>query len=224
MALVKCKECGHEISKSAKVCPQCGAKVVRTSIVTKFFVALLGIGLVAAMFNGGGSSSSGSSATTPAKPLTKEEVAKQVDDKLRAMGMKWSYSEDKDEMGRGTIKYAIVKSMNIVNFDFPYQGEQQATLQLRKHPKHGKDVMLGLDRGQFICGYDGCNVSVKFDSGKIQTFHATPPADHDTKVLFIESHDRLVSAMKKAKTVAIEASFYKQGTRVFEFDVSGLDW
>jgi len=26
MALIKCHECGHEISTEAKVCPQCGAK------------------------------------------------------------------------------------------------------------------------------------------------------------------------------------------------------
>jgi hypothetical protein len=31
MALTKCKECGNQLAKSAKVCPHCGAKPRRTS-------------------------------------------------------------------------------------------------------------------------------------------------------------------------------------------------
>jgi hypothetical protein len=30
MALVACKECGNEVSTTAKACPKCGAKVPRT--------------------------------------------------------------------------------------------------------------------------------------------------------------------------------------------------
>ncbi len=30
MALIKCKECGGEVSTKAKACPKCGAKVPRT--------------------------------------------------------------------------------------------------------------------------------------------------------------------------------------------------
>ncbi len=29
MALINCKECGHEVSDAAKVCPNCGAPVIR---------------------------------------------------------------------------------------------------------------------------------------------------------------------------------------------------
>jgi hypothetical protein len=45
MALVNCKECGHQISKTANACPSCGAKIKRTSLLTKivagFFVFVL---------------------------------------------------------------------------------------------------------------------------------------------------------------------------------------
>ena len=41
MALIKCHECEHEISKSAKTCPNCGAKnKKRTSGWTWFFLIL----------------------------------------------------------------------------------------------------------------------------------------------------------------------------------------
>jgi len=44
MALIKCRECNHEISKTAKTCPNCGAQnKKRTSAATKFFVLIVGL-------------------------------------------------------------------------------------------------------------------------------------------------------------------------------------
>ena len=44
MALIKCKECEHEISKTAKLCPNCGAKNKHTSLITQFaFVIVFGL-------------------------------------------------------------------------------------------------------------------------------------------------------------------------------------
>ena len=41
MALVKCKECGKEISSTVKVCPSCGYKK-KPSKLTYFIVIILG--------------------------------------------------------------------------------------------------------------------------------------------------------------------------------------
>lgn len=49
MSMKNCKECGSEISKSAKVCPKCGKKQ-KNSIVRVFlgiFIAIVGIGVIA---------------------------------------------------------------------------------------------------------------------------------------------------------------------------------
>jgi len=44
MALVKCKECGQQVSNKAKTCPQCGAPMPkRTSRVTWMVTVLLGL-------------------------------------------------------------------------------------------------------------------------------------------------------------------------------------
>lgn len=43
MALEKCKECGNEVSTTAVSCPKCGAKIQRTSMVTKLIAWLIGI-------------------------------------------------------------------------------------------------------------------------------------------------------------------------------------
>jgi hypothetical protein len=141
-----------------------------------------------------------------------------------ALGLRWEYEERSEQMGRGTVKLATVRSLNEVEFDFPYRGLQRATLQLRIHPKYGKDLTLEVEKGQFLCGFRNCQVSLRFDNGKAQNFSAVEPADHSTTMLFIRGYDRFLASARKSKKVYIEALFYQQGTRVFEFDISGLKW
>lgn len=142
----------------------------------------------------------------------------------RRLGLTWQYRESADKMGRGKIKNATVNSLNQVEFDSPYRGPQRATLQLRNHPKYGRDVILSIERGQFLCSYDECNVQVRFGTGKPVTFSVSEPADHSTTVLFINDYARFVLKAKKANKVSVEAQFFQEGTRVFEFDIAGLKW
>jgi hypothetical protein len=127
-------------------------------------------------------------------------------------------------MGRGIIKTATVNSVNEINFAFPYTGPQRGTLGTSHNPKYGKDVILSIARGQFLCGINGCKVSVRFDDGKAQRYSAKEPADYSTTYLFLSNYDRFVSGLRKAKKVYIEASFNQEATRAFEFEVSGLKW
>ena len=136
----------------------------------------------------------------------------------------WAYDEEPDKMGRGTVKRAWTTSLNKVDFDFPYAGEQYARLTLRTHPEYGKDVILSIDRGQFLCRFDGCSVLVRFDEGKAERYSAAEPADHSTTTLFISGFDKLVANAKRSKKAMIEAQFYQEGARVFEFAVEGLEW
>ena len=41
MALIKCKECGNEVSTTAKSCPKCGAKITKPASKLGIFFALL---------------------------------------------------------------------------------------------------------------------------------------------------------------------------------------
>ncbi len=156
--------------------------------------------------------------------IRQAEQHQQVEQEASALGLRWRYSEEPDKMGRGTIKHAMVRSLNEVEFDFPYQGAQFAMLCLRMHPKLGKDVFLSIKRGQFLCDFRGCRVAVRFDNGKAQNFSAVGPADHSTTMLFLRDYDRFLAVARKSKKVYIEAQFFRQGTRVFEFDISGLNW
>jgi hypothetical protein len=138
---------------------------------------------------------------------------------------KWIYDERQEAMGRGSIKHAMVISTNTVTFEFPY-GPQEAMFQLRTHPTWGKSLMLRLMRGHFLCHTfdDSCHVTVRLDGGKPQTFRAVGPDDHSTDTLFIQGYDQLLPQLRKAKKLQVEAMFYRDGRRVFEFDIAGLTW
>jgi hypothetical protein len=127
-------------------------------------------------------------------------------------------------MGRGKIRQASSTSINTVSFDFPYEGEQRGRLILRTHPEYGKDVILSVERGQFLTGIDGCRVLVRFDESKPIAFWARGAADNSTTTIFLDGFSKFFSSVSHSKKVVIEAPFYQQGNQVFEFNVEGLNW
>ena len=216
MALIPCKECGHQVSKTAAACPKCGAKVPHTSSVTKIAVVALFLVLIMMLSN---AVLNPTKSTVPQPEGTLANTASEQN-----LNPSWHYENSQDKMGRGTVKAAIVESTNKVEFGFPYQESQRGTLMLRNHPKHGKNVIFSIEHGQFLCGIESCSVSVRFDAGRPQVYTASEPTDHSTTTLFIENYARFLAGLKKSKRVSIEASFFQEGSRVFEFETTGLNW
>lgn len=238
MALTACTECGHQISTKAPACPNCGAKVSRPSILRRVLaaVAILWVGSIVVSRCATGTtpsatSSPASSTPSAAVPQHVETAAERAERERQAQeaeaaaeGLFWRYEASEEKMGKGTIYHAAVRSLNKVNFSFPYAGPQRATLLLRKHPRWGRDAVLTIEKGQLLCRLGGCAVSVSFDGEKPVRFSGNEPADHSSTAVFIVPYDRLVAGLKKAKRVSIELPVYKHGMQVFEFDVRGLDF
>jgi len=168
--------------------------------------------------------SKSSSQTESPQPSAKPVRSVPVKPEPTNQGTQWGYAKAEDKMTGGTTYHAIVLSTNTVDFDFPYQGSQNARLHLRIDPKYGKDVIFSLEKGQILCNsYEDCTVLVRFDDEKPMKFSAAEPADHSSETVFIENYSKFVGEMMKAKTVRISANIYQQGSPVFEFDVSGFD-
>ena len=75
MSLIKCNECGTEISSKASACPKCGAKIKRTSMFTKLVAVFIVATILIAVFQG--SSEKQSSQSPVLTPAQKAENAKQ---------------------------------------------------------------------------------------------------------------------------------------------------
>jgi hypothetical protein len=138
---------------------------------------------------------------------------------------RWLYRESPDKMRGTNTRYASVQSINKLYFDLPYSGGSSATLMLRKSPEFGRDVILSIEKGQFLCNsYDGCTVAMRFDSGKVEKYSAVEPSDGSSDVLFLRPYEKIVSKLRNSKHLTIEAEFYREGRQQIEFDVAGLNW
>jgi predicted nucleic acid-binding Zn-ribbon protein len=136
----------------------------------------------------------------------------------------WSYSENQDKMGRGLIKAAYTQSLNQIEFSFPYQGPQYASLVFRQRPNNNHDIALILNKAHFLCHTDECDVTVRFDDNPPEPYPASKPQDLSTNMLFIGHEYPFLSSIKNAKKLRIEASFFRHGNSVFEFNVGDLIW
>lgn len=230
MAMTTCKECGNELSTKAEACPKCGAKRPRTSGCLQIILVLIGLIILLPILSecGGNSPSSSSSPSVPARessqPAAQATTTAPSPPAPPAPGAQWHYRQQNDPMATGTSYFAVVQSTNTVEFDFPYSGRQHGTLTIRTHPRHGKDVIFSIERGQLLCrSYEDCTVLVRFDDQEAQRYSGIGAADNSSETIFIHNYSRFVGAMMKADTVRISAEVYQEGSPVFEFDVRGFD-
>lgn len=134
-----------------------------------------------------------SSSNPPSKPAETQARSQAAQAVKPKPVENWTYKEEQDKMGRGTEKTAICQSSNIVNLDFPYDGPQNAYLELRVSPKFGKDVILFLNKCQFMTDLDGTTIHVRFDQGQPTAYGARNASDGSSNVLFIHGYDGFVT-------------------------------
>lgn len=223
MALIKCKECGQQVSNKAATCPSCGATIRRKSgcgsLIVLGIVGFIALGMLGQCASQMKSSSPSSTARQP-----KNTVEESTPPPPPEPGAQWQYSHDTDPMTGKVTHFAIVPSTNTVRFDFPYNQTQHGMLTIRQHPRHGKDVIFGIEAGQILChSYEDCVVLVRFDDSAPKRFWAVGPADSGTTTAFLRNYAGFVSEMKKAKVVRISTEIYQEGSPVFEFNVEGFD-
>lgn len=225
MTLKKCRECGNEVSSEAKICPSCGIKspaqkhigCLSSLMVVVFAIFVIG-------YCSSPSPTTKTPAPAPALTPSAPSAAVQSPPEPKEKKPQWFYKNIEEKMGRGKVKTATIIADNPLRFVFPYEGDQWPNLVLRSHPKFGKDILINIDRGQFLCGYDDCHVYVRFGDGKPQRFSASGPSDHSSTTLFINDFPRFLKGIRKADKTYIEAEFYNNGQQVMEFDTSGLKW
>jgi hypothetical protein len=219
MSMIKCDECKKEISDKAEKCPHCGAPVKKkTSTLTWIIAGIFGIIIINAISS---NNSSTPSASSPASsPTSSSSPTDYTPPKPE-----WNMGNDIDSVSGKESKVAIMDSTNEVEMAFPYNGGSTGSIIIRKHPRHGKDVIFKVSKGQLLCDIsDGCSVSVRFDDKPARQVHATEPADHSSDTLFLSGYDRLVNEIKASKKMIVEATFYQNGARTYEFEVEGLNW
>lgn len=142
-----------------------------------------------------------------------------------ASGSAWKYSEQNDEMRKSSEKTASVDSENTLDFAFPYNGGSTGTIEIRRSPSYGFDVILSISKGQFVChSFTGGHINVKFDDRPIEKFGCTSASDGSSNVIFFRTPQRMLAGLKNSKKTIIETEFFNEGSRQMTFNTQGLKW
>lgn len=215
MALIKCKECGNQLSSKAKACPGCGAKPAKgVGVLGWIFVIVIVLPLAWNFGTGMGKPAPGSaasSATTPAKQSTPAKAAPN-----------WSRSEFKDQMTDETTVVVAAQSKNTTAFDFPYNqaGGSRLTLSFRRKGQE-LDAYLRIDKGQMLCGYSNCGFTLRITDGEVRPWTGLQSTTNDSDMMFVRDASQLETIVKSGKPFRVGIKFYQAGERVFEFDPAG---
>lgn len=154
----------------------------------------------------------------PTEPTPETEIgASEQEAAPVAPASLWQRRESEDELTGRPIVMRTAQSREPFTLGSPYQGLQHATLTLREHPQHGSDVMIGVERGQLLCDFRGCNVNIVFDRAEPVRWRANQAAAGISTTLFLRNHDRFVRRLERAQEVRIAVSIYREGTRTFVF-------
>lgn len=190
--MVKCKTCGADVAKSAKVCPSCGAKQKKPHIVLGVVILLIGLGLIGSTFGGGsngpekvGGTSSSTSASSSAEKQTvfhKGDTVKLNDINVTLIDVKESnggqFNKPTDgnvfvtfefEIDNQSSKEIAVSSMMMFN---AYFDDYAANLSLTAMVDNNKSQLDGsVAAGKKIAGVVGYEAPTDWKSAEI---HVTP--------------------------------------------------
>lgn len=151
---------------------------------------------------------------------TEETVTENVEKEHKSA---WSYSESVDEMTEVTNYFATCQSTNEVEFDFPYGGGSHLSIVVRNMGKKN-DVLFSISSGQFNSGIDGQKITLRIDGGEPFKVNCNSANDGSMDVLFASNASKIIEKIKAAKTLKVQAEFFQEGNKTFDFDVEGLQW
>ena len=140
----------------------------------------------------------------------------------RAALAQWRYEYQYDEVRDYQRQFATLKSANQINFGSPYQGGSRMAVVLRRGQFGEMAVLLTVDRGQFACSGE-CRFSMRFDDEEA-SFGLNRAADGSTNVMFVDNDTEFLRMLANTKRLLMEATFSREGNRVFTFNVQPLRW
>lgn len=151
---------------------------------------------------------------------TDKTTTENVEKKIKSY---WSYNESVDEMTEVTNYFATCQSINEVDFEFPYEGGSHLSLVVRNMGKKN-EVLFFISSGQFNSGIDGQTITLKVDNDEPFKINCYNASDGRTDVLFANNAEKLLEKIKQAKTLKVQAEFFQEGNKTFNFNVEGLQW
>ena len=130
----------------------------------------------------------------------------------------WEYRDPTEDEGGMGVRSATLESDDDLQFDFPHQGDDRATLAIRETRSDGPQVLFSVRNGRIICGFRGqCVVMVRFDDDRWERFSASATAETGTAALLFDDRRRFVEMAGKSRKFLVSFTLEHRGTRIMEF-------
>ncbi|MFT7338141.1 MAG: hypothetical protein ACI92B_001470 [Marinobacter maritimus] len=226
MALVKCKECGSEVSTKAKICPKCGAKAPKKTSMFTWVVAAI---MVIALFNvfnsepSRTSASSASSSNQGTSSSTSGGTTTRSSEPVAVKAPEWSTFDSADEMTGKKSAYAVSpKATTTKPMSFPYNNAE-ARLAVGCDATSEWAYMIftdapNLNDGDIEDGYKTFRVRVRWDENVV-TERLTQ--DWGAKVMHFQDKASVIQKIGGAASVMVELNWHSQGAVRFPFSLNG---
>lgn len=114
--LINCKDCGKEVSKNAKTCPNCGAKVKKKNIFLGIVVGIVAMFIIVAIVSNGGNEqpTTGKPATDTSTPSKSSNVV-----------TKENYDKIEKDMTKDQVESILGKATSISESETPGVGKME---------------------------------------------------------------------------------------------------
>lgn len=146
----------------------------------------------------------------------------------------WKYDTKKSAMTDAMDTSANLKSENKFAFGFPYQGGTSEWIKVRRHDGL-IDVAIVINKGQIV--HNG-GVTIRFDDDEAMEFQLDEPGDGDSAWAFIHFHgylkgcttdchvsqDDFMRRLQTSRRMRVQATYYQEGQKVYEFKTGGLSF
>ena len=225
MTIIKCSECGTEISDKAAACINCGAKPIKKTSLLTWIVGAIFLVIVFKTCSSYEEQSQ-TTTTTPATTATSSSSESTNGCPPNCVRI-WEYSEEPDSMTGKPTQFASLKSTNSLALDFPYRGENYGHILIRKFTGKRDEVLLYFDKGQSMCrSYSNdCRIEVRFDDAQPLIFSGISSSDGDSKTIFLTPSSRFIAGSTKSQKIRVSLVIYQAGNQIFDFEpLTPLSW
>lgn len=117
--LINCKDCGKEVSKKAKICPHCGAKLKKKKIGLGVIVGIAALFIIISVVSNGSKTGSNN---TPQKSVSTNDNTKK--DKNEGI-TKETYDKIQKDMTKEQVEALLGKPTSVSESDTPGIGKME---------------------------------------------------------------------------------------------------
>lgn len=220
MALIKCKECGEQISSKAKSCPKCGVTLPRKTSILTWLVLLVMIYAAYVINNRSTPHSATASSSSVSSTTSTERDAVKIEPPQKP---EWETSTAKDKMTGEISAYATSPiAISSVKMSFPYT-DVKAWLGVGCDKKDewvyiGFSSSPNLANTETQSGYSLISTRIKWNDS-IEQVALTQ--DWSSDFLHFREDKSALSKIQNSKTAMIELQWHGQQPTYFEFSLNG---